>query len=236
MSTPLTEEMIVSGTFPDDPQLTPDGSRVAYVAACYGQEGDHPEGAIWVAPTDGSAMAWQWTFGGGRDDCPRWSPDGWTLAFLSDRATRGTKALYRMAAEGGEATQLVARKKSIESFAWSPDGARIAFLAPDDPTDEDERQEKERDDADVYGERWPYNRLQLLDLATGTVTTLPTGDMHIFECAWSPDGATIAYFARPTPELDENHRAALFTIPTAGGEPRRLCDAIGGSNLAWGVS
>jgi dipeptidyl aminopeptidase/acylaminoacyl peptidase len=236
MSTPLTEEMIVAGMFPDDPQLTPDGSRVAYVAARYGQEGDHPEGAIWVAPTDGSAMARQWTSGGGRDDHPRWSPDGRTLAFLSDRATRGTKALYQMPAGGGEAAQLVTRKKSVESFAWSPDGARIAFLAPDDPTDEDERREKERDDADVYGERWQYNRLHLLDLATGAVTTLPTGDMHLFECAWSPDSATIAYLARPTPELDENRRAALFMIAASDSEPHRLCDAIGGSNLAWCVS
>ncbi|MGI8857142.1 MAG: S9 family peptidase, partial [Thermomicrobiales bacterium] len=235
-TTPLTEEMIVAGAFQDDPQLMADGSQVAYVAACYGQEGDHPEGTIWVAPTDGSAMARQWTFGGGRDDHPRWSPDGQTLAFLSDRATRGTKALYRMPAAGGEATQLIARKKSIESFAWSPDGARIAFLAPDDPTDEDERREKERDDADVYGERWPYNRLHFLDLATGAVTTLPTGDMHVFECAWSPDGTTIAYFARLTPELDDDLRAAIFAISAPGGAPRRVCNAAGGSNLAWGVS
>ena len=139
-----------------------------------------------------------------------------------------------MPAEGGEATNWSTRKKSIESFAWSPDGAQIAFLAPDDPTDEDERREKERDDADVYGERWSYNRLHLLDLATGAVTTLPTGDTHVFECAWSLDGATIAYLARPTPELDENQRAALFTIATAGGEPRRLCDAIGGSTPRLG--
>lgn len=236
MSTPLTEELIVSGTFPDDPQLTADGSRVAYVAATYGQEGDHSEGAIWVAPTDGSAMARQWTFGGGRDDTPRWSPDGQTLAFLSDRAKRGTKALYRMSAEGGEANKLVERKRSIETFAWSPEGARIAFLAPDDPTDEDERREKERDDADVYGERWQQNRLHILDLATGAATTLPTGDLHVTECAWSPDGTTIAYFTRPTPELEEDRRTALFTIPTAGGTVRRLCGAAGGGRLAWGVS
>src|SRR5207247_702850 len=106
-------------------------------------------------------------------------------------------ALYQMPAASGEASRLVERKKSVEFFAWSPDGARIAVLAPDDPTDEDERREKERDDADVYGERWQYNRLHILDLASGKVTTLPTGDTHIAECAWSPDGATIAYFARP---------------------------------------
>ena len=67
MPTPLTEEMIVSGTFPEYPHLAPDGSRVAYLVSGYGQEGDHPEGTIWVAPTDGSAMARQWTFGGGRE-------------------------------------------------------------------------------------------------------------------------------------------------------------------------
>ncbi|HEY7909162.1 MAG TPA: hypothetical protein VIC60_09825, partial [Thermomicrobiales bacterium] len=235
MPTPLTEDLIVSLAAPDDPQLSPDGSRVAYVAACYGQEGDHPEGTIWVAPTDGTAMARQWTFGGGRDDTPRWSPDGQTLAFLSDRAKRGTKALYSMPAVGGEAKKLIERKKSIEFFAWSPDGARIAFLAPDDPTD-DERREKERDDADVYGERWPYNRLHLLDLATRAVTTLPTGNTHVTECAWSPDGDTIAYFAQPTPELDDRHQTAIFTIPVAGGEARHLCETTGGSDLAWSES
>jgi len=236
MPTPLTEDVIVSLAYPDDPHLSPDGSRVAYVAACYGQEGDHPEGTIWVAPTDDTTMARQWTFGNARDDTPRWSPDGRTLAFLSDRATRGTKALYRMPADGGEAEKLVERTKSIEFFAWSPDGARVAFLAPDDPTDAGERREKERDDADVYGERWAYHRLHLLDLATGAVTMRPTADLHVTECAWSPDGATIAYFAQPTPELDDRHKMALLTIPVADGEARHICDTTGGSDLAWGIS
>ena len=234
MATELTAEMIVSGAYPDDPQLTADGKRVAYVAAAYGQAGDHPEGAIWVAPTDGTAMARQWTFGGGRDDTPRWSPDGAWLAFLSDRARRGTKALYRMPAGGGEAERLVERRKSIETFAWSPDGARLAFLAPDDPTEEDARREQERDDADVHGERWPYNRLLLLNLTDGNVTTLPTGAIHVTDVAWSPDGATLAFLARPTPELEEQLRTALFTVPAAGGEPQRRCAAPGASGLIWG--
>ena len=236
MPTPLTEDVIVSLAYPDDPQLSPDGSRVAYIAACYGQEDDHPEGTIWVAPTDGAAMTRQWTFGNGRDDTPRWSPDGRTLAFLSDRAKRGTKALYRMPASGGEAEKLVGRKESIESFAWSPDGTRVAFLAPDDPTDADERREKERDDADVDGERWAYHRLHILDLANSAVTVLPTGDMHVTECAWSPDGATIAYLAQPTPELDDRHKTAIFTISATRGEARHICETTGGSNLAWGIS
>ncbi len=56
------------------------------------------------------------------------------------------------------------------------------------------------------------------------------------EVAWSPDGATIAYLARPTLELEENLRTALFTIPATGGEPRRICAAAGARDLAWGVT
>lgn len=236
MSTELTAALIVSLAAPDDPQLTPDGSRVAWVAAAYGQEGDHAERTIWVAPTDGSAMGRQFTQGGGQDEHPRWSPDGSHLAFLSNRTERGTLSLWVMPATGGEARSLVTRRKKrgVAAFAWSPDGTRIACIAPDEATEEDERRERERDDADVRGERWRFARLHLVDVATGTVTPLPTGDVHVTECAWSPDGGRIAYLAQPTPELDDRLRGAVYTVAPSGGEPRHVCDTVGGgSQLAW---
>lgn len=237
MSDQLTEDLIVSLAQPTDPRLTADGSRVAYVASCYGQEGDHPESTIWVAPTNGDAMVRPFTAGGGEDTHPRWSPDGQTLAFLSDRAEHGTLALYAIPARGGEPTCLHKRKRGIAAFAWSPDGARIVFAAPDDPTDEDERRERERDDADVYGERWQYHHLHILDRATGQVTTLPTGDIHVSDFAWSPDGTRIAYFARRTPELDEGRQTDLFVIEVAREKVSHVCRTVGGGhNLAWGTT
>ena len=101
-----------------------------------------------------AARARRWTYGA--DDArPRWSPDGTRIAFLSDRAERGTHGLYVLDVDGGEARPLVTRKRSVGAFAWAPDGRSIAFLAPAEPTADDERREEERDDADVYGERWP---------------------------------------------------------------------------------
>ncbi|MFN8514219.1 MAG: hypothetical protein U0841_16845 [Chloroflexia bacterium] len=85
---------------------------------------------------------------------PKWSPDGAHLYFLSDRAERGKTQLQRLPLGGGEAEALTTWKGSIEEYTRLPGGQQIALLATDPPTDEDERRERERDDADVYGERW----------------------------------------------------------------------------------
>src|SRR5438128_9250430 len=71
-----------------------------------------------------------------RGSSPRWSPDGKYLAFLSDRAKRGTGQLYLIAADGGEALALtsIKNKKSVDDFAWSPGGGQIAFTSSDEPT------------------------------------------------------------------------------------------------------
>jgi dipeptidyl aminopeptidase/acylaminoacyl peptidase len=215
------EELIVSLPHPEDPHISPDGSAVAYVATPYGRI-EHAEGDIWLAPID-SGEARRFTSGAGRDEQPRWSPDSQWLAFLSERAEPGRRALYRMRRDGGEAELLVERKRSIERFVWSPDGGTIAFLAPDDPDDEDERRERERDDAQVYGERWPFNRLHLFDLANRTTRTLATGEMHVSELVWSPDGSCIAYVARPTPELQASIHSRLFVASVADNtEPREI--------------
>src|SRR5579872_2200150 len=184
---------ITSLSGPTDPQISPDGRHLAYVRIPFAQAGEYAEGDIWVAPADGSAPARQFTRGNARDDSPRWSPDGRTLAFLSDRLNRGVRSLYRISPDGGEALLLVRREaQGIERFAWSPDGSRIAFTAPDEPTDEDARRTRERDDADVYGDRWRCARLHVLDVARGTVSPWNTEERHVADFAWAPGGRTIA--------------------------------------------
>lgn len=212
----MLEDLIVSLSYPQDPQLSPDGRWVAYVATPYGQKGEHPEGSIWLVAVDGDTAARQFTFGSGRDEHPRWAPDSQRLAFLSDRAQPGVKGLYLVRLTGGEARPLVQRKRSITACAWSPDGRTIAFLAPDDPTADEERRKAERDDADVYGQNWRYNRLHLVDVTSGSVRTLPTGDVHVAEITWSPDGTQLAYVTWPTPELEMSRLAEIRRIGADG--------------------
>lgn len=217
----LTPELIAATWEPEEVRLSPDGATVVWVAGPHGQDGDHPEKAVWLAPTDGSVPARRLTRGGA-DTSPRWSPDGTRLAFLSDRAEPGTAGLYVIDPAGGEAEAVAVRKRAVAALSWSPDSATIAFLAPDEPDDSDERRTKERDDAEVFGERDPTNRLFTVAVTGGAVTqlALATGELaapHPTELAWSPDGDRIAVIARPTPELDLSSRTGVYLV--AAGNP-----------------
>ncbi|MCC6630339.1 MAG: S9 family peptidase, partial [Chloroflexi bacterium] len=158
--------------------------------------------------------------------------------FLSDRAERGTAALYRLALDGGEAEPLPIGGAADADYQPLPDGRRIAVLAPDPPDDEQRRRERERDDTQVYGERWPLARLHLLDLATKAVTTLDVlRDRHAIEVAPSPDGDRLAVISGRTPELDvgpEPGERQLHLVDLTTGAVRNLCDLPGGGRgLTW---
>src|SRR5208283_4295850 len=68
-------------------QVRPDGRVVAYTRTEVDLAGDAYRSAIWLVPADGGDPV-QLTRGAGRDSAPRWSPDGRSLAFVSDRDGR----------------------------------------------------------------------------------------------------------------------------------------------------
>ena len=231
-TSPLTPELISSLWRAGDVRLSPDGTRVAWEATPTGAEGEHGEGAIWVARVGDPASARRWTRGG-KDTRPRWSPDGTRLAFCSDRAERGTMGLYVLDLAGGEAEPVLVRERSVTSYAWSPDGSALAVLAPDEPDDEDKRRVDERHDADVFGERWRRQRLLRVEPgAAATVVWAP--ELHLTDVAWSPDGERFAVVARATPEIDGVTRGALWVLAADGsGAPRQVAPASLTEQVAW---
>lgn len=204
----LTAETIVNQLVPSDPRISPDGALVAFVVAPMGRSGEHPEGAIWLVASDGLGPARRLTAGVADDRSPRWSPDGRWLYFLSDRSERGKAQLHRMPArESGEAEALTGWEAGIEGFVPLADGRTVALLAKDEPDEEDERRERERDDADVFGERWPYARLRLLEVETGEVRTVESlGERHVVAAVPDPSGGSLAVVTWPTPETDNEAR------------------------------
>jgi dipeptidyl aminopeptidase/acylaminoacyl peptidase len=68
-----------------DPEISPDGNLVAYVVVTPMPAGQHRNAHIWIVPTDGSTQARLFAYSGATDISPMWSPDGRSVAFLSDR-------------------------------------------------------------------------------------------------------------------------------------------------------
>jgi dipeptidyl aminopeptidase/acylaminoacyl peptidase len=79
---PITETDLFSFVWVADPQMSPDGTRVAFVRVTANKQKDLYETSIWMASTAGSGGVPQRFTGGPRDSSPRWSPDGTRLAFV----------------------------------------------------------------------------------------------------------------------------------------------------------
>ena len=197
----LTAELVVDSAAPLQPVISPDGCWVVYVVAPVGRRGERSLSALWVAAADGSSPPRKLTAGTAMDSGPRWAPDSASLFFLSDRT--GSVQLHRIGLNGREAEALTDWHGEI-SGAWPLADARpVALAATDQPTEEDKRRRAERDDAVMWGEQVPRNRLRLLDLATrelGVVDGL--GERHVVELAQRPDGGPLAVISWVSPEID----------------------------------
>jgi dipeptidyl aminopeptidase/acylaminoacyl peptidase len=224
----LTPDLVVDIPWIREVQIS-SGGVIAYVLGPFSKKEEHEQTAIWVVPAapEGGEPR-QFTAGEYHDHHPRWSPDGARLAFLSDREERGTAQIYVMPADGGEAVALTKGKKGVADFQWSPDGTCIAYTSPDEPTEEDERREKERDDPNVFGERWPFARLRVIPYPAGEPRTLIDGRRHVDEFAWAPDGSSLACVVRPTPELDaQSGPATIVSVSLPDGTERDLATIRG---------
>ena len=104
------------------PDLSPNGEWVAAVTV--GED-------IVVVRTDGTGFR-KLTDGPHRDRFPRWSPDGNTIAFHSDRS--GTFQIWSIHADGSGLRQLTDADTLVTTPVWSPEGTRMAIRTPERAT------------------------------------------------------------------------------------------------------
>ncbi len=229
----MRPEDVYELTGASDPRLRPDGQEVAFVIwSIDGEENEYRQ-AIWLAASDGSAPARQFT-AGPKDAQPRWSPDGTTLAFVSARGGE-TRQLYVMPVAGGEPKKLTDLKEDVGEAVWSPDGTRIAFTArvPDDAyEEEDEKKRAPRrfkrllfklDNVGWTGDRRRHVYVVPAD-GSGEPQQLTDGDFEDSHPAWSPDGERIIFASGRGDDWDIDLVEDLYSVPAGGGEAQRLTE------------
>jgi dipeptidyl aminopeptidase/acylaminoacyl peptidase len=243
MDQPLTPEVLIyAWKQPGDPQISPDGSRIVYTLTEVDPDTKKTSSHLWLCRVDGSEPR-RLTWSGQRNGGARWSPDGRSLAFVSDRVEKSGIFVLPLD-EGGEAREVTRHRQPVSGLAWSPDGRQIAYVTtfdPENPNEEEppkdaaprvrvtRRIDYKQDGRGYLGDA--RQQVFVVDIESGERRRLTDEPLDHELPQWSPDGRWIA--AR---RLRLNGMfSQLVLVPVDGGEPRVIGPETGAIG-AWAWS
>ncbi len=141
----ITEKDLFDFVWIGDPQVSPDGSHVAFVRVTVNEKKEGYDTSIWTVPLAGGEQAHQLTKGD-HDSAPRWSPDGKFLLFLRGAEKNGKPEppqLAMLPIAGGDSFVFTDLPKGTGNPSWAPDGKTIAFTS-DTNAEDLAKQEKKK--------------------------------------------------------------------------------------------
>jgi dipeptidyl aminopeptidase/acylaminoacyl peptidase len=111
-----------------DPQLSPDGTKLAYVIRETDLDANRGRTDVWLLDLKAQdAQPVRLTRHEANDSSPRWAPAGDALYFLSARS--GASQVWRITLGGGEPTQVTDFAVGVDNFKVAPGGRHLVFSA-----------------------------------------------------------------------------------------------------------
>ena len=221
----------------DDPQWSPAGDRIVFVTSVPNEKRDGYDKNLWVVQADASGLR-QLTHNPAADWAPRWSEDGREILFLSRRG--GMPQGWILPMKGGEARCVTPEGVGIGSLRWVPGSRAVSFVAgvPVDSKSGPKKELKKPEPSDlakkgvkvvrrvIYFSHGEYigplaRHLHTLDLETGKLFQLTSGDRSVGDYRWAPDGKRAAVLFRRFPESRDIYETRLAVVGR-GGKTRLL--------------
>jgi len=255
-----TLDQLLSARSVARPKVSADGRHVCWEVG----ETDWKENAyvsnLWLAEVE-TGRPFQLTHGRKSSDGAQWSPDGRWIAFLTERdssaiaplpekgeakdedraakkddAKPDARQIWLISPAGGEAWQLTRHAARIEAFRWSPDGRRIAVVAPAPESKAAKERKETYSDYEVFDEDYRQNQLWLVDVARAEKSGQPAESqrvvsdrkLNVRDASWSPDGSRIAFSATANPLLSVTGTSDIYIADLARGNAVRKVVALDG--------
>jgi len=217
---------------------------LAYVVSAPQASSDDYQSSLWFTPTAGAVAPAELASEGGIS-FPQLSPDGQSIAFLSDRGSAGRPQPHLIGVAGGEGQALpqVAELEVTSLLQWHPDGRQLLALVSL-PYAEDADDDVRHPQRPLVITHLPYkldgtgytvgSRSHLFSVDTTGSTgphPLTAADYDVRSASWSPDGRSLAY-AR-TSSGCARHRANLW-LATPGSNPLQITEDFATvANVSW---
>ena len=246
----MTERDLFDFQWVGDPQVSPDGSTVAFVKVTVNAAKTNYDTSIWSVATSGADKPRRLT-SGTRDTNPRWSPDGRFLLFVRSGEQPGPASaaqIYMLSMAGGDSWQVTSIPRGASGPGWSPDGKWIVFGNSQNaeevargprptPTPADGRvsdvrvitRAVYRADGSGYTDPDHPGHIWVIAAPKGpddkpTPKQLTSGRFSEGGAVWSHDSSKIYYVTNRSvePYYDEVPATEIYSVSPTGGAPTLL--------------
>jgi dipeptidyl aminopeptidase/acylaminoacyl peptidase len=214
----ITEKDLFSFVWIANPQISPDGSKVAFTRVVVDEKRTGYETSIWMVGTSGQDSPIRMT-NGKHDAQPRWSSDGKSVAFVrggekDDSGKPKPAQIAILSLAGGEARIITDLPKGAANPIWSPDSKRIAFSSTTTQEDIDKEAHK-KNDAKAGAAETKESAAKTATDAKGDSDGDHESDIHIITRAVYRDNDE-GYL-----DFKRHDHIWMVDVPTASGEPAK---------------